>query len=252
MKGPRRNATRALLPVSDESRNLRRLPADRSGDIPVDPAGFSDPAAPSPGLRDPGQRWPGVVWIFVSDRSRSPRRECVREFYAPEPQHHKGFRHYSHILPVPASPPQPGPRPSTGVGALCTDRRAAWWRKGVPQRRSKRAHASAVRDLEEPLVPLQVRAWEGTVDGSAAALRTGPGADARPATVEEAQSRPRRRARARATSGPVRCTPRDPGRGSRRSRARGLAGVLPHNVLEAAPEKVKGPCRYELQGPFGW
>ena len=76
--------------------------------------------------------WAATVWIFVSGRSRSPRRKCVRRVLRPGSPAPQGFPEISSdILGFPACRPQPGrprstdrPLPSTGFGPTCG--RPAW------------------------------------------------------------------------------------------------------------------------------
>ena len=82
------------------------------------------PAAPSPGLRGvlPAS-WAVTVRIFVSDRSRAPRRECVRRVLCPESPVRQGFPGtFFHILRFPPRPPQDGAPSSTVRAGLCTGR----------------------------------------------------------------------------------------------------------------------------------
>ncbi len=117
------------------------------------------PAAPSPGLRGAlPASWAATVRIFVSDRSRAPRRECVREVLcpgSPVPQGLSGT--FFDILRFPPRPPQDGASSSTDRGELCTGRPPSGrsgrkWRKG-PRRYELQGPFTGER-LEPKPVPL--------------------------------------------------------------------------------------------------
>ena len=91
--------------------------------LPIDPTDSSDPGGPitwPPQLPLPAS-WAATVWIFVSDRSRSPRRKCVGRVLragSPVPQGFSGP--FLDILRVPACRPQDGSTSSTDIGPSST------------------------------------------------------------------------------------------------------------------------------------
>jgi hypothetical protein len=187
----RGNGRRALVGMSykgpsltsDASRSPHSSPLTGGGDAPADPVLVSDPGGlvTWPPRHRPAS-WPSVVRIFVSDRSRSSRRKCVRRVVCPGRLRPQGFSaNIRHILLFPARRPQPAPRAPQNAGS------------------SPQMWASAVETLrrnEQPRRPTRHRRRSRAAPGRGhGARRSGPRPAARRRSSRQAPRSPDIRSR---------------------------------------------------------